>query len=64
MQTGFITFEDNTYYFFENGDMAHGWQTIDGNKYFFGDNDGIMAKGTTFVHWRDYEFDENGVLQE
>ncbi len=63
MQTGFITYEGNTFYFFENGDMAHGWQTIDGNTYFFGDNDGIMAKGTTFIYWRDYEFDENGVLQ-
>lgn len=64
MQTGFVTYEGKTYYFFENGDMAHGWQTIDGNTYFFGDNDGVMATGTTFIYWRDYDFDENGVLQE
>ncbi|WP_197027065.1 N-acetylmuramoyl-L-alanine amidase family protein [Butyrivibrio sp. MC2021] len=63
MQTGFVTYEGNTWYFYENGEMARNWQTIDGNTYFFGDNDGIMATGTTFIYWRYYEFDENGVLQ-
>ena len=63
MQTGFITYEGNTYYFYEDGTLARGWQTIDGNTYFFDNNNGIMATGTTFIYWRDYEFDENGVLQ-
>lgn len=62
MQTGFVAYEGNTYYFYEDGNMARGWQTIDGNTYFFDNNNGIMATGTTFIYWRDYEFDENGVL--
>lgn len=62
MQTGFVPYDGNVYYFFENGDMAHGWQTIGDSTYFFKE-DGTMATGITFVYWRDYEFSADGVLQ-
>ena len=57
------SFKESSYhYFFENGDMAHGWQTIGDSTYFFKD-DGTMATGITFIYWRNYEFSADGVLQ-
>lgn len=53
------------YVYFDNidGAMVTGWQTINGNQYYFDEN-GIMVTGTYSVDGISYEFGADGKLQE
>ena len=43
-QTGFVTKADNNVYYYRNGEMQFGWQTIDGYLYHFNVETGIMVR--------------------
>lgn len=59
--TGWLTLEENTYYFGSDTIMVTGWQEIDGNPYYF-DAAGIMATGWKNVDDKRCYFGENGIL--
>ena len=42
--------------------MAVGWTTIDGNKYYFDKETGVMATGDVTIDGQKYHFNSNGIL--
>ena len=54
--------ESHTYYFGSNGKMQRGWLKLDGKRYYFDPETGIMYKNCTIEkNGKSYTFDENGV---
>ena len=60
-QTGWLTLEDDTFYFDEEGRRICGWKTIDGKRYYF-DDEGVMTTGWMKVDGRNYYFGEDGAM--
>lgn len=58
---GFGTVNGAYRYFYADGHMAVGWQTIGESKYYFADN-GAMATGTQTIGGQTYIFGEDGRL--
>lgn len=52
----FLSFNDETYYFDQNGYMVTGWRKVDGNWFFFKSN-GIMVRGWQRIGGKWYYFD-------
>ena len=59
--TGWLTLEENTYYFGKDFIMRTGWQELDGNRYHFG-TDGVMDTGWKNVDNIRCYFGTDGVL--
>ena len=59
--TGFKTIEGKTYYY-ENGEVKTGWQTVNGNNYRLDEN-GVVQTGWQEIDGKKYYFNENGVMQ-
>ena len=55
--TGWIEDEDGNIFYFERGDMNHGWDKIGGEWYYFDPDTGVLATNTTVLN---YEVDEEG----
>ena len=54
--------ESHTYYFGSNGKMQRGWLKLDGKRYYFDPETGIMYKNCTIEkNGKSYTFDEDGV---
>ena len=54
--------ERHTYYFGSNGKMCRSWLTLDGKKYYFDPETGIMYKNCTIkIKGKNSTFDANGV---
>ena len=54
---------DGEYRYYIDGVAQKGWQTIEGNKYYFSTKSGLMLKdGTYVVGSKQYTFDANGKL--
>lgn len=54
--------ESHTYYFGSNGKMQRGWLKLDGKRYYFDPETGIMYKNCTIEkNGKSYTFDGNGV---
>lgn len=54
--------ESHTYYFGSNGKMQRGWLKLDGKRYYFDPETGIMYKNCTIKkNGKSYTFDEDGV---
>lgn len=52
-----------TFYINDKGIKTKGWKTIEGNRYYFGEN-GVMVKGTTLtIAGKKYSFDAYGILK-
>ena len=49
-----------TYYLLRTGVRATGWQTVDGGRYFLGDNGVLRKKGWLEQDGKLYYVDENG----
>ena len=60
---GWLNDTDGRIYYFDpaSGNMAVGWQSIDGKQYYFS-NDGVLQCGQILIDGAYYEFDETGVL--
>ena len=58
-QTGWVVDGSRTYYYFEDGTAASGWQEIDGSQYYFGD-DGLLKSGFREIDGVTYYFTEDG----
>ena len=66
---GFVTEGEKTFYYLENGKKATGWQTINGNRYYF-DVEGAMLKGIQGLRASarngqkvKYYFNDEGIMQ-
>lgn len=59
--TGWLTLDENTYYFGEDFIMRTGWQDLDGNRYYFG-SDGVMNTGWKSVDNMRCYFGTDGIL--
>lgn len=54
--------ESHTYYFGSNGKIQRGWLKLDGKRYYFDPETGIMYKNCTIEkNGKSYTFDEEGV---
>mgnify|MGYP002518471007 FL=1 len=54
--------ESHTYYFMSNGKMCKTWLELNGKKYCFDEDNGIMYKDCTVkINGKTYTFDKNGV---
>lgn len=54
--------ESHTYYFMSNGKMCKSWLELNGKKYCFDEDNGIMYKDCTVkINGKTYTFDKNGV---
>lgn len=62
MQTGFIKYDGNGYFFGADGIMKTGLQEIEGNKYYFSE-DGVMQTGIVRVGSDYYFFDSDGTMK-
>ncbi len=60
--TGWLELEDRTCYFDENFTMVTSWQTIQGNRYYFG-GDGVLAHGWLELEEGTYYMDATGAMQ-
>ncbi len=61
METGFFTVGDKTYFASSSGDMQSGVVEINGDIYYFGDeNDGAMKTGRVKIDGITYNFSETG----
>lgn len=54
--------EDGTVYYW-GSEMVSGWQTIDGDKYYFDPDTHYMAVGNQTIDGKEYGFSQYGVLQ-
>ncbi len=59
--TGWLTLEEDTYYFAPDCIMVTGWQELDGNRYYFG-TDGIMDTGWKNMDGMRCYFGTDGIL--
>ena len=62
-QSGWIVREDGRYYLDASGEIVTGWQEIDGNTYYFHDEDGTLFTGLCPIDLVFYYFDEQGIMQ-
>lgn len=65
-KTGFVKENDGTYYYNEDGTLRLGWQTIEGERYYFkktGKLKGKMFVGKLPIQEKTYYFDGDGKLQ-
>ena len=60
-QTGWIDYNGNRAFRFDDGNWASGWLLMDGSWYYFGQNK-FAVKGHQYIDGTSYYFDENGVL--
>ena len=58
--TGWLTIEDNRFYFSENGSLCTGWQSIDGHFYYL-DTDGVLCTGWQDIGSARYYLGTDGV---
>ncbi len=64
LSDGLVTAQDGTLYCLdEAGHALDGWQTIDGNKYYFGATSRAALTGVWSISGYKYFFEDNGVLQ-
>lgn len=57
--TGWISDDDNNLYYFDAGEMNHGWDKIKGEWYYFDPDTGILATNTKVLN---YDVDEDGKM--
>ncbi len=63
VQTGFVEFNDQTYYCKENGAMVKASFIEDGEDTYYAKKDGTLAKEETITKWfKKYRFDKDGKL--
>ncbi len=55
-KVGFVTEEDGTRYYYEDGSFATGWATIDGKTYRFDPETGVLFTGSVLNGVNDYYF--------
>ncbi len=55
--TGWIQDEDENLFYFDRGEMNHGWDKIRGEWYYFDPETGVLATNTTVLN---YDVDEEG----
>lgn len=61
VQNGWVK-SGNKKYYYENGSVKKGWQTISGKRYFF-DGTGVMKTGWLTISGKKYYFDADGVMK-
>lgn len=62
MKTGFRAEDGEIYYFSpENGKMLYFWQTVNGERYYFGHN-GKMRTGFVSIDGKIYYFNGKGIM--
>ncbi len=64
LANGFLEDVDGTRYYNENGIYLTGWQNIEGEKYYFVKDTGIMVTGEYQIAGVTYTFSQNGMLIE
>ena len=57
--TGWISDKDSNLYYFNKGEMNHGWDKIKGEWYYFDPDTGILATNTKVLN---YDVDEDGKM--
>lgn len=62
--TGLRKYKNNWYYLDQKGALVTGWQTIDGEKFFFSKKTGVRLKGWNKIGSKRYYFNNLGVLQK
>ena len=62
-QSGWKNTEQGWLHLDEDGDPLTGWQTIDGNTYYFDLENGTMFTGLCPIDLATYYFDEQGIMQ-
>ena len=62
-RSGWVIRDGATYYLDEKGDPLKGWQDIEGNRYYFDEDDGMMFTGLCPIDLVFYSFDQQGAMQ-
>ncbi|MDE6657948.1 MAG: hypothetical protein K2J88_05140, partial [Oscillospiraceae bacterium] len=60
--TGWLSQDEKTYYFAEDGILTKGWFVLEDKNYYF-DESGILQSGWLTLNDSQYYFDETGVMQ-
>lgn len=62
--TGFKKYRKSTYYLDAKGRLLLGWQTIEGERYYFSKETGAMLTGWNKIGKKEYYFSDKGVMQK